>query len=236
MTTSRLATLLGVVALGVLSIFLLPRSAAQPTGLTMKDGAPILPESIAGWEGKDMAITELEIKTLGLGTQFARKSYRDAGGNSAVATIVLSGRDISNSLHRPERCLDAQGWIVKESEELPITLADKNTFPVRRLYNTQRKLGKDGKVVANLEIFTYYWFVGEKALTAGPYERFFIDNRDRMFRGVDQRWAYVTVTVGIPTARDPQDQPKVRAFVDEKMQAFIAALAPTIHGPGVHYQ
>jgi len=31
MTTSRLATLLGVVGLGLLTIFLLPRSAAQPT-------------------------------------------------------------------------------------------------------------------------------------------------------------------------------------------------------------
>ncbi len=235
MTTSRLATLLGIVAAGVLSIFLLPRSAAQPTGLRLANGNPALPWEVAGWIGEDLEIAKIEIDTLGLGTQFARKEYMDARRNRATATIVLSGRDISNSLHRPERCLLAQGWRELDSQELQITTKDKTTFPVRRLHNTKSVQDKDGKTVGETEIYTYYWFVGEKALTAGHFERFFIDNRDRLFRGVDQRWAYVTVSAVIPRGRNPKEHSESRRATDDKLREFIGVLAPQIHGPTVTY-
>ena len=71
MTTRRLATLLAFVALGLSAVFLLPKSAAQPTGITL-----LLRDNIAGWTGRDSEFTQKERDVLGGGgTEFARKIY-----------------------------------------------------------------------------------------------------------------------------------------------------------------
>ncbi len=236
MITKRLAVLVGMVALGFLAILLLPKSTAQPTGLQLTDGNPVLPASVAGWSGTDMPITKIEIETLGEGTQFARKRYLHPRerGVGVDATIVLSGRDIANSLHRPERCLDAQGWQILSSETLPLKVEGKGSFDVRRLQVRQSVKGSDGQWHPR-EAYFYYWLIGEHTITANHFERFLTDNRDRFFRGVDQRWAYVSVLLPIPQAVDPKYQDKIREAKDQDVQAFIEALAPSIHAAAVNY-
>jgi hypothetical protein len=236
MTTKRLATLVGIVAFGLCSIFFLPRSAAQPTGLRLVQGKPALPVRVSGWEGTDAEITKNERDTLGAGTEFARKLYVHPNGwFGAQVSIVLSGRDISNSLHRPERCLGAQGWEILESEEVQIQTEGKRTFPVMRLHNRTIERGKNGTLSIPVEGYTYYWFIGEHALTASHWGRFFTDNRDRLFRGVDQRWAFITVTARIPSAPNPEDQSAHRKRADKELRDFIRYLAPSIHGDSVSY-
>src|SRR5688572_9429625 len=110
MTTKRLAILLTVVTLGFSAVFLLPKSSAQPFGIKLE-----LARHVDGWFGEDEEITQTELDTLGKGTEFARKRYRNdyllrAPGYSVLVSIVLSGHDMSNIIHRPERCLAAQGW------------------------------------------------------------------------------------------------------------------------------
>jgi hypothetical protein len=65
--------------------------------------------------------------------------------------------------------------------------------------------------------------------------RWFTDNRDRLLRGVNQRWAFVTVTGVIPAQSDETRQADARKFTDETVRGFIAELAPQIHGAGLHY-
>lgn len=236
MITKRLGLLAGIVALALGIVTLLPKSAAQPVGLRLTDGKPMLPERVMSWEGRDQPITEKEITVLGPGTQFARKLYlkRAVKPYRIWATIVLSGRDISNSIHRPERCLDAQGWEVRESEELEIAAAEKRgLFPVRRLHNFKTDRNNDGTAKAEIEAYTYYWFVGEHAVTASHWGRYLTDNRDRIFRGVDQRWAFLTITAEIPPERDPMDQAEMRRQVDKEMREFLKYLSPSVHGDSV---
>ena len=61
-----------------------------------------------------------------------------------------------------------------------------------QLDQTTRKLmvGKNGHPIRIRHVF-YYWFVGSHSLTAGHYDRTFIDMKDRLLGGFDQRWAYV---------------------------------------------
>ena len=37
-------------------------------------------------------------------------------GDQVLVSIVLSGHDLDNSIHRPERCLPAQGWTIVDSK------------------------------------------------------------------------------------------------------------------------
>lgn len=239
MTTNRLATLVLLVALGLGVIFVLPKSKVQPLGLRLVNDAPMLATEIGGWDGKDIAITRKEIETLGLGTQFARKIYTHPGGDfrgyTLPVTIVLSGRDISNSIHRPERCLDAQGWQILDGKTVDIKIPNVGSFPVRRLHNSHTAQDNQGKPFS-IEAYTYYWFIGEHELTASHWGRYFVDMRDRVFRGVDQRWAYVSLTAIIPPHHDAAMQAEIRRRVELEVHAFIADLAVSIHGEGVHYE
>ncbi|HXM74228.1 MAG TPA: exosortase-associated EpsI family protein, partial [Chthoniobacterales bacterium] len=103
MTTNRLVVLLFVLLVGLSAVFFLPTSSnSQPVGIRLA-----LPQSIDKWYGVDLPITERERQILAGDTEFARKEYTDGVGNTIYASIVLSGHDLDNSIHRPERCLPA---------------------------------------------------------------------------------------------------------------------------------
>ena len=81
----------------------------------------------------------------------------------------------------------------------------------------------------------FYWFVGEKDISAGHWDRWAIDNRDRLFRGVSQRWAYILVSGGVPIAKDAKDNEAVRKWSANAIKEFIRLLAPKIHLDSVRY-
>ena len=228
MTTKRLLTLFIVIAVGFSAVFLLPKSAAQPFGIRLQ-----LNEKIGDWQGKDEEILQKERDTLGKGTEFARKRYtnpdlRRAPGYSVLASMVLSGHDMSNSIHRPERCLDAQGWIRLESSVVPVETPGKGSFEVTRMRNRRTVRMEDG-TTRSIDAFTYYWFVGERKITATHSGRWLTDNKDRLLRGVNQRWAFITVTGTIPPQPTAERQAEAQKFADETIRGFIGELAPTIH-------
>jgi len=128
MTTSRLAILLAVLLAGLGSIFLLPQQLGfQPVGVEAD-----LPKMVGGWYGQDLAVSDKEKSVLGQdkGTSIARKSYHNGVGYEIVASVVLSGEDMSRSIHRPERCMPAQGYTVIDKSSVPAS--NIRILPVRR--------------------------------------------------------------------------------------------------------
>jgi hypothetical protein len=223
-----------VIAIGFSTVFLLPKSAAQPYGVIFK-----LDTKVGDWIGKDQEILQKERDTLGVGTEFARKFYTNdwlqrAPGYGVLVSMVLSGQDMSNSIHRPERCLDAQGWTRLGSDAVQINLPNKGSFPVTRLHNRMTRKTEQGTRVTHA--YSYYWFVGEREITATHWGRWLTDNSDRLLRGVNQRWAFITVTGIIPPQPDEARQAEAGKFTDETVRKFIAELAPAIHGPELSYQ
>jgi len=103
MTTSRLAVLTAFMALGFATVFLLPKGGEQSSGIRLE-----LPDFVGNWKGTDAEITEKERTGLGeqSGTRFARKTYRNLDGYEIMVSIVLSGRDMSTSIHRPESTME----------------------------------------------------------------------------------------------------------------------------------
>ncbi len=224
MTTNRLAILLAVLLGGMSSIFLLPRQLGfQPVGVLLE-----LPKMVGGWYGTDLAVSPKEVQVLGEGTEFARKSYRNGRGYEVVASIVLSGQDMNTSIHRPERCLPAQGFTVIDSRPVAIARAGREPLRVSRLHNVRKVAAADGSPVSLYNV-TYYWFAGHTDTTASHFARTWIDVKDRLLHGYNQRWAYLTVSAIVPPggAKDPQ----IERVVDEWVQDFIKGLLPKIQKP-----
>ena len=224
MITSRLIQVQAVLLAGFGSVFLLPHSSkVSPAGIGMT-----LPNVIGTWFGDDAAVTQKERETLAKDTQFARKVYTGPEGDQIFASIVLSGDDMTNSIHRPERCLPAQGWQVRASSKRVIQLPSGNSFEVTRLRNAQTLETPDKRriEVTNLN---YYWFIGYRDMTASHLKRTEIDIRDRILLGQSQRWAYVTIAANVSKGiwRPERTEEETTTMLEK----FMQELAPRLQKP-----
>jgi hypothetical protein len=195
-----------------------------------------LPEFIGtDWWGEPAEVTEKERGTLGEETDFARRVYTGGLGDQVFVSVVLSGNDMSKSIHRPERCLPAQGWTLADSRDviLPFTGPDgkEQQLKVKKLLVQRPNIDRNGKPAEPKVRYgvMYYWFAGHTDMTNSHFVRMAYDNRDRLFKGVNQRWAYVTtliqVTQGLrPFGKDIDQSETV-------LREVTALVAPKILGP-----
>ena len=237
MTTKRLAILLAVLLGGMGSLHVLPKqhSFDQPRGVTLE-----LPRMVGGtWYGRDLEVSDRERGGLGLGTEFARKTYTNARGDEIQASIVLSGRDMNTSIHRPEWCLPAQGWTIAESQSAVIPLADRGALSATRLSNMRLLRdpatgatipGRDGQPLS-LRNLDYYWFVGYTGATGSHFRRNCMDITDRLIHGYNQRWAFVMVMANVTEGFRADGLTSEQT--DALLQEFIKKLVPAIHQESV---
>src|SRR3954453_12411588 len=182
MITRRLATVAIVLTVGFSVVFLLPKSGkSSPAGIAME-----LPNYVGDWIGKDAEVTDREREVLAKDTQFARKTYTNLAGDSIYVSIVMSGDDMANSIHRPERCLPAQGWNLEATGKRTVALANGKQLELTRLRNG-RSVERNDKKRGTLENMTYYTFLGSEEVTATHLTRTSIDLRDRILHGYNQR-------------------------------------------------
>lgn len=187
----------------MMSVFLLPKSG------TIAESAirMALPEKQGDWEFELSQATKKEVDILDKETQFSKAvclapipySYQANGTRNLKRidlSVVLSGTDINNSIHRPERCMPAQGHQIYDSSVSSVTTPSGRTFPVRELISLQViPLDEKGEKAVKLHCVTMYFFVGEREITEDHLQRTLIDMRDRLVRGQDQRWAYVSASM-----------------------------------------
>jgi EpsI family protein len=182
-----------------------------------------LPESVGKWDGAEQMVTERERQMLAGDTEFARKLYKDGTGDMIFASIVLSGHDLDNSIHRPERCLPAQGWTIVGSKTCSIAGPNGEKLRVTRLHNARQVPLQGGKMVSVYSL-NYYWFVGYHHVTASHLERTFLDIQDRLLKGYNQRWAYITIASEITEGLVRFGRSE--AETDAMIQDFIQHLVP----------
>ncbi len=219
----RLLVLLLLLICGLGSAFLLPK--APP----IRESAVImnLPLLVGDWTGIPVAASAEERSILADDTEFEKKDYRGELRLPIQAGIVLSGYDLNNSIHRPERCLPAQGHINLRTGAGSVPLQDGKELVVGRIRSDYPYLDlkEESKVGTSV---TYYWFVGCERLTHSHYGRTFIDMSDRLFRGFNQRWAYVTIAAHLPQIDDPGEQKRAVEFADSQIMEFINEVYPDI--------
>lgn len=228
MITKRLLILEAVFLLGFSGVFLLPASPKkQPVGVELE-----LPTLVGQWFGKEAEVTKKEQEVLGPDTEFSRKTYTNRAGDQIYVSIVLAGQDMNTSIHRPERCLPAQGWTIADSRVVNIPLAESRKLSATRLHNAHPLHTTDGRA-GTLYNLNYYWFVGFSDLTPSHMTRTFYDIRDRLMKGYNQRWAYVTISSNMIPRADGTTRSE--AETDTLIQEFIREVAPKIIKPSVKF-
>ena len=235
MIIKRLFTLQLLLLLGLGSVLLLPRrTGLGPAGIAMT-----LPHTFDTWVGTDTPVSPEELKGLAPDTQFVRQLYTNTLTSKGLSrsdfdrvfvSIVLSGEDMVNSIHRPERCLSAQGWTVEHSARVLVPIEDgRAPVEVTRLTDVKEAHSHDGKTIP-LKNLNYYWFIGSKDTTASHWTRTFIDAKDRVLRGENQRWAYVTVSAFVTDNLEPGGLDE--AATAKRVEDFIGEIVPRFQKPG----
>ena len=184
----------------------------------------LLPDEIDGWQGEIDAPSEEERAWLAEDTTFEKRRYWDGARDGIAALrevqvgIILSGEDVNDSIHRPERCLRAQGFQQLEIRDVEIDLGGGEVLRAKRIRSFRRLQSSDGTGydVPNLN---YYWFVGRSTVTNDHYARTFRDMRDRLVGGFSQRWAYFTISTNLTDAL-PDSQPRDERAADELLASF----------------
>jgi len=217
----------------LLCVYLLPRAGDMaPSAISMD-----LPAKSGGWFLQQKPPSKDEILLLAADTEFskatclkAREGEFDPASGHAIPdridlSIVLSGHNLNDSIHRPERCMPAQGHAITGSSPVSLELTGNRTLPLHRLLSVQ-SIAMDQKHLEyrDFQSLTYYFFVGHSSITSGHYERTFIDMKDRLVKGMDQRWAYVSVTMwygDLPWLADEITFEEA----DRKLREFIKELA-----------
>lgn len=195
-----------------------------------------LPESFEGWSFSTLPPSKEELGTLERDTEFSkaiclrpREGEFNLDGYAVPdrldLSIVLSGNDLNNSIHRPERCMPAQGHSIVASSGVRLKSPEGREFDVKRLRSKQTlKSAKNGESAIELNCITYYFFVGHDRITNDHFQRTFIDMKDRLVRGMDQRWAYVSVSMWF--GKIPWIEKELsEAEVDEKILTFLSRFA-----------
>lgn len=189
---------------GLGSIFFLPKAGeVAQSAIDMN-----LPDTLGDWYLKSIPATQAEIDILSKDTKFSKAiCLRSRPGESTIdgepipdradISVVLSGYDLNNSIHRPERCMPAQGHSTPIGSTVSLSLPNGSTINARRLRSTQTVVTNpnDRSQDRHFECVTYYFFVGHDRVECGHLQRTLIDMKDRVIRGLDQRWAYVSVTM-----------------------------------------
>lgn len=192
-----------------------------------------LPGELGEWTFQEEQATKKEVDILDKETQFSKArcyapipfSYQANGMRRLKIidlSVVLSGTDINNSIHRPERCMPSQGHQIYDAHSSILTTPMGRSLPVRELTSMQVVTRADTGEKESHHCLTLYFFVGQKEITESHLWRTFIDIRDRVLRGQDQRWAYVSASLWF---EDDEKSPRSRAIVEKEIRQFLTDLA-----------
>jgi EpsI family protein len=189
-------------------------------GVKLVDGQPFLPDQAGGWQGGEVSgLSPEERAILPSDTEGARRVYKDAAGHEVFCSLVLAGRDVT-SIHRPELCLQGQGWRWGGLQvmQVPVATAPGGRLEVSRLDAVHPVVLPDGRAGQVPGIFAY-WFVGKDRTTPHHWQRILWTTMDRVFHNRNHRWAYFLVHVQVTTTP---------AEAAEVLSQFVRDLYPAL--------
>ena len=186
------------------TIHLLPEAGEMASSAVSME----LPDDMGDWRMRNIPASAEELAILAEDTSFAkaiclspRPGEIDFATGHAVPdridlSIVLSGHDLNNSIHRPERCMPSQGHAISNSKDFEIDLPNGRQLDVRRLLSVQSlPTNEERTEYVSYNCITYYFFVGHHRITQDHTKRTLWDMKDRLMLGMDQRWAYVSASM-----------------------------------------
>jgi hypothetical protein len=183
----------------------------------------VLPSQAGDMKGGELqGMSDAEKAVLPPDTEMVRRLYGNTQGDVLVCTIVLAGGS-RNSIHRPEVCLPAQGWLIDSEEVVPVALVNGHQLNVMKVAIHRSSEQSYGKPVTR-RAYYLYWFIGKGVSTPSHWTRVFLGSWDRIFHNLNHRWAYASVFM--PIADDRLYTPRNGEQTLAIMKDFIAKSAP----------
>ncbi|MBN1672213.1 MAG: exosortase-associated EpsI family protein [Kiritimatiellae bacterium] len=177
--------------------------------LASRETCPVCGAKLSG-------ISPGERQLLPADTTILRKHYHAAAGGAEIAAqICLSGIE-QKSIHRPQQCLEAQGFKILKQRVIEIPLEGRAPLQVMLLDMQGSNRTPDGETHDVYRTYAY-WYVAEGKETPSIMTRLLWMTMDRVFANTVQRWAYVA----IGTSRRPGSDAHVAIVRD-----FIRDLYP----------
>lgn len=181
----------------------------------------VLPERVLDYESELVEVEAIVTNTLPKDTSFGQRVYRAPDGFWTTLNVVLMGSD-RTSLHKPQFCLEGQGWTIDQvassSATVPITRPVPYELPVIKLI-ASKETTVDGRRALARGIYVY-WYVADDAISASAsgFQRMWWMTWNLMRTGVLQRWAYVSYFA--PCSPGQEDA------TFERIKQLIAATVP----------
>lgn len=202
----------------------------MPTQDTLMESAirPDLPLGITAgtWRGERQQESEVERITLAADTKFSKAVYRSVSLDPLPpinASIVYSGSDMNTSIHRPERCLPAQGHYDLTTEPVQLKLKNGRELTFTRILSKSQEKLPNG-VEVTLQHVNYYIFVGHAVIKSDHLSRTLQDMYDRVVHGYVERWAYYQVGTYygevLHVSREDAEN-NLRAYISETLSDLI---------------
>ena len=199
------------------------RSLGEPGVLVLKADTPSglvvdLPERVRQYSSSNQPPAEIELATLPKDTSFGRRLYRGPGGQELLLSVVLMGTD-RTSIHKPEFCLEAQGWQILRREWATVRVPRPQPYDLAvRKFTSSILMESPGGVSRRLSGVYVFWFVSAERLTASHWERIGYLTLDLLRTGRLPRWAYISCFSWCPEGEEEA------AF--DRIKQFIAAAVP----------
>jgi hypothetical protein len=191
-----------------------------------------LPAEVLDYNSAPVEEDKLVLDTLPKDTSFGARRYVAPDGFETLLNVVLMGAD-RTSLHKPEFCLEGQGWRIDRSQSSLDSVSMEKpyayTLPVMKLISRKR-VGESGQEQLASGVYVY-WFVAENAYTANHWKRMWWMARGMLQTGVLQRWAYVSCFAVCHPGQEQATFERVKKFIAASTPEFqltpSAAAAPT---------
>lgn len=191
--------------------------------LPMVAGSFVSESEEPGTRERDLLPADTIIKKRRYYTPGRSLDFRDV----AHASLVIAGND-TRSIHRPEVCLDGQGWTITSSTVREVKMISGSTLRVRDLAIEREDLRPDRSKLL-LRAHYVYWFVGSDITTPSNLERQILSFKDSVLRNVNHRWAYPSVMAYVTENLTPQQSGERRRDDAETVKmilSLIRSLAP----------
>lgn len=216
-------SLLATAVLGVAVYFQLGRDIVAGAGRTAGKLGAVLPESLAGWQSRELEIgsSEMLIKTAERVLRFDDYVYREYRKGDRIVSIYVAywrpGRAAPReiAMHTPDQCWTANGWACREQRHaiqlggyapqlaagewrLFSTPAGESTY-VQFWHLVGGEVYDHGERLQNASSAWRVWRVSVKQALKGLPEQYFIrltSNRDFETLAAEPGWTELVAALG----------------------------------------
>jgi hypothetical protein len=202
-------------------------SAGSGSGVVM-----ILPSHLPDFVSEKREPEPIEKSLLPPDTEFAKAIYYSSPSEGSLrdvihCEVVLSGAE-RRSIHRPEVCLQGQGWTLAESRLRRLPMGGGRELEVRDL-SIQKDIALQDGTRRPLRAHYFYWFVGQDVTTASHAGRIWLTLWDSISRGVNHRWAYASALAMVTDnfrVEEIGERPRDDHATVQLLGNFVRILAP----------